>query len=97
VSERIGKVKSAVEQKVGGLARHVESRPIREMFRGKTVWEGVVETFDLTRNPKTNRCYAWSYEADGETQYVTVSATVQISSPELAVRAFIASQRDLRR
>jgi hypothetical protein len=92
VSERIDKLKSAVEQKVGGIARHVESSPIREMFRGNVVWEGVVETFDLSLNPKAKRSYAWSYEQNGETQYVTVLHISPGDSPEMAVKTFIASK-----
>ena len=91
MSERIAKLKSAIERKVGGLARHVESTPIREVFRGERVWEGVVETFDLALNPTVKRCYAWSYEENGETKYVTVSQTLEINSPEMAVKAYIAS------
>ncbi len=92
MSERIDKLKSAVEQKVGGIARHVESRPIREMFRGDIAWEGVVETFDLSLNPKAKRCYAWSYEQNSETQYVTVLHIPPVDSPQMAVKTFIASQ-----
>ena len=56
MSERIENLKSAIQQKVG-LARHVESTPVKEVFRGETVWEGVVETFDISLNPSVKRCY----------------------------------------
>jgi hypothetical protein len=36
----------------------------------ETVWEGVVESFALTGCRKAKRCYAWSDQDNGETQYV---------------------------
>jgi hypothetical protein len=59
VSERISKLKTAIEKKIGGIATHVESVPVIETFRGEVIWEGVVETFDLALNPKAKRCHAW--------------------------------------
>ena len=29
---------------------------------GKTVWEGIVEVFDLRDHPEASRAYAWAYE-----------------------------------
>jgi hypothetical protein len=91
ISERINKLKAAVEQKVGGIARHVESTPIREMFQGDVVWEDAVETFDLL-NPEANCCYAWSYEQNGETQYMTVLHIPPVDSPQSAVKVAMASK-----
>ncbi len=90
MSERIENLKSAIQQKIG-LARYVESTPVKEVFRGETVWEGVVETFDISLNPSVKRCYAWSYPDKGDTQYVTISATDEINSPQMAVKAYVAS------
>jgi hypothetical protein len=41
-------------------AAWVESMPVHEVFRGKTVWRGDVEVFTLTGHPKAKRCYGWS-------------------------------------
>lgn len=38
--------------------------PVREMHNGQTVWDGIVEVFDLTGHPKANRIYAWSHDTD---------------------------------
>jgi hypothetical protein len=43
---------------------HVESVPIKETFQGKTVWEGIVEVFELHGHPKASKLYAWAYETD---------------------------------
>jgi hypothetical protein len=58
-------------------------------FDGKTVWEGVVESFALTSHPKAKRCYAWSYQDKGETQYVNVLEIPPVVSPQTAVQAAI--------
>ena len=62
------------------------------MFRGDVVWEGIVETFDLFLNPEVKRCYAWSYEQNGETQYATVLHIPPVDSPQTAVKVAIASK-----
>jgi hypothetical protein len=39
----------------------IESVPVREEFESETVWDGVVEVFDLENHPTANRAYAWSH------------------------------------
>jgi hypothetical protein len=41
-------------------ANHVGTVPVEEIFRGKTLWKGDVEVFDLTGHPKAKRCYGWT-------------------------------------
>jgi len=55
------------------------------------VWEGVVESFALTGHPKAKRCYAWSYQDNGETQYVNVLEIPPVVSAKTAVQAAIVS------
>ncbi|MCX5861911.1 MAG: hypothetical protein NTW27_07300 [Deltaproteobacteria bacterium] len=45
-------------------ATWVESVPIKETFRGETVWEGEVQVFDVSEHSTATRCYAWSYVTD---------------------------------
>lgn len=76
----------------GVQATHVESVPVKEAFQGKTVWDGVVEVFDLHGHPKTHRIYAWSHETDdpnNPTRHVTVLHIPPVVSPLTAVRAAI--------
>jgi len=73
-------------------SEHVESVPVKEVFQGKTVWDGVVEVFDLKNHPTASRIYAWSYETDDpneSTHHVTVLHAHPVKSAEDAVRAFI--------
>ena len=65
---------------------------LKKSFQGKTVWEGVVEVFDLHDHPKANRVYAWAHETDDPKRpkrHVTVLHIPPVVSPELAVRAAI--------
>ena len=89
--ERIENLRTAIETMHGCKATHERSVPIVEMFGNKTVWEGVVESFALTGHAKAKRCYAWSYQDNGETQYINVLEIPPVVSPQTAVRAAIAS------
>ena len=76
----------------GVESKHVESVPVKETFQGKTVWEGIVEVFELRGHPKTERIYAWSHDTDDPKKprrHVTVLHIAPITSPEAAVRAHI--------
>ena len=73
----------------GAEARHVKSVPVKEEHEGKTVWDGVVEVFDLIGHPKTHRVYAWAHGGSGKTRHITVLHIPPVISPETAVRAAI--------
>jgi hypothetical protein len=74
----------------GAEATHVQSVPVKEQHQGKTVWDGVVEVFDLIGHPKTHRVYAWAHETEsGKRRHVTVLHIPPAVSPETAVRAAI--------
>ena len=72
-------------------ATHVQSIRVTERHYGKTVWDGVVEVFDLTGHPKAKRVYAWGHEtSDSDNlRHVTVLHVPPVVSPETAVRAAI--------
>jgi len=92
VSERIDKLREAVETMHKCKARHVGSEPVVEMFLGEVAWDGVVETFDIEGHPKAKRCYAWSFIENGEPQYTTVLEIPPVDSPQSAVKVAIASK-----
>jgi hypothetical protein len=72
----------------GVESTHVESIPIKEVFQGKTVWDGIVEVFELHGHPKAPKIYAWAYETDNpkKPKHVTVLHLGPVRSPLLAVR-----------
>ena len=76
-------------------ATHIESVPIKEMFQGRTVWEGVVEVFELHGHPKAPKVYAWAHDTDDPKKakrHVTVLHIPPVVSPVLAVRAAIVQE-----
>ncbi len=71
-------------------SRHVESVRVTETWQGETVWDGVVEVFDLVGHPTAKRAYAWAHETDqGKTRYVAVLHEGPVDSPQNAVKAAI--------
>jgi len=73
-------------------SRHLESIPVKEMFQGKTVWEGVVEIFELIGHPTAERLYASTHathDPENPCRHVTVLHSQPLKSAEDAVRAVI--------
>jgi hypothetical protein len=88
MSERIEHIRQAVETMHKCTARHVESKPVIELFQGKVAW---VASSRLSRlqGILAKRCYAWMYVDKGEPQYVTVLERPPVDSAETAVQAAI--------
>ena len=90
--EYIQELRGVIHKLHGGKAVHEESVPVKEVFQGKTVWDGVVEVFHLDGHPLTNRVYAWMHDTGDPSkpkQHVTVLHIDPALSPAGAVRAFI--------
>lgn len=92
MSERIENIRTAIETMHKCKAMHERSAVVVEKFGGKTVWEGVVESFALTGHPKAKRCYAWSYHDGKEVRYVNALEIPPVSSPETAVKVAISAE-----
>lgn len=92
----VDQLQQAVEgQHGGGKAVLVSAEPVKEVFNGQTVWEGVVHVFDLEGHPRATRAYAWSSPIEG-TERRTFYAVLHlggIRSPLDAVRAAIVAER----
>lgn len=85
-------LKDVIHRLHGVESAHVQSVPVKEMFQGKTVWEGIVEVFDLKHHPTAARIYAWAHDTDNPKKprrHVTVLHSSPVDSPEAAVRASI--------
>jgi hypothetical protein len=91
VSDRIEKLRDAIETMHECKAEHVGSQLVIEFFRGKMAWDGMVEVFALVNHPKAKRAYAWSYPDGSDTRFVTVLEIPPVENAETAVRAAIAS------
>lgn len=91
----IEELQDVIHRLHGARATHVKSAPVTETFQGQTVWDGVVEVFDLIGHPKANRVYAWAHETDDPKQpkrYVTVLHLPPAVSPETAVKSAIVQE-----
>lgn len=70
-------------------AKHMATVPVKELFKGQTVWEGEVEVFMLLGHPKAKKGYAWAVQ-DGERSDITAVLEIPpVESPVTAVRASI--------
>jgi hypothetical protein len=96
----IGELQEVIQRLHGAEARHVESVPVKESFQGQTVWEGVVEVFDLIGHSVATRVYAWTHETDDPAnpkRHVIVLHSGPVFSPLTAVRASIVQEFKLGR
>lgn len=92
--EYIERLQMVIHQLHGCSSQHVGTVPVHEVFRGKTVWQGDVEVFNLTGHAKAKRCFAWSHregQGDEGERFVAVLEIPPVESPETAVRASIVS------
>ena len=88
----IDELREVIRKLHGAHATHVESVPVKEMFKGETVWEGIVEVFDLRDHPTASRAYAWAHDTDNPERpkrHVAVLHIHPVTSPIMAVRAAI--------
>lgn len=98
--EYIERLQLTIAHLHGCDATHVESVPVHEVFRGQTVWLGIVEVFALSGHPQAKKAYAWSHRAGKDDQgerIVTVLEIPPVESPVTAVRASIVSDGKKRR
>jgi hypothetical protein len=95
VTEYLDELRNAIRRLHGVESSHIESVPVKEVFRGETVWEGKVEVFKLHGHPKANRAYAWSHDTGDPNhprKHVTVLHIPPVLSAAMAVRAAIAQE-----
>ena len=91
----IDELRDAIRKLHGAKATHRESVPVKEVFNGETVWDGIVEVFHLEGHPKANTAYAWLHDTGDPskpTQHVAVLHVPPVVSPLTAVRAFIVQE-----
>lgn len=91
----IEELRDVIRRLHGAEATHVESVAVKETFKGQTVWEGIVEVFDLVGHPTAHRVYAWANDtSDTERprQHVTVLHLHPVKSAQDAVRAAIVQE-----
>jgi hypothetical protein len=91
----IEELRDVIRRLHGVEATHVESVPVKETFEARTVWEGIVEVFELRGHPKAPKVYAWAHDTDDPKQprrHVTVLHIAPVLSAEAAVKAAIVQE-----
>ena len=91
----IQELQEVIRRLHGAEAEHIESVPVKETFKGETVWEGIVEVFDLTGHATAQRVYAWAHDTSNPEhprRHVTVLHLHPIKSAQDAVRAAIVQE-----
>jgi hypothetical protein len=84
-------LKQAIEATHGATnIVHLKTEPVKEVFQGKTAWEGDVEVFAIT-HPKASCCYAWGFKDSDKWHITTVLELPPVVSPETAVKVAIAA------
>ena len=94
MATHIEELKDVIRKLHGVEATHRESVNVKEVFNGETVWEGIVEVFDLIGHPKASVAYAWTNKTDDpdNPHHVTVLHLGPIKSAVDAVRAAIVEE-----
>lgn len=91
MSDYVNELAKAIRYTHGANASHVESVPVTEVFRGKTIWEGHVEVFTITGHPRAKQCFAWGFKDGKGWQITAVLCLPPVTSPETAVKVAIAA------
>ena len=79
-----------MEQRERCRAKDIQSLRVKEKWIEETLWDGVVETFDLLNHPTAKRAYAWEKWEPGEKpQYTVVLGIPPVNSANDAVKAAI--------
>jgi len=86
----IERLQMVIQERHKCRATHRTSVYVKEVFEGKTLWEGDVEVFSIFGHPETKWCYGWSC---GEPeQFITILELPPVDSPQSAVKVGIAQQ-----
>lgn len=88
--EYIGRLQLTIQHLHNCGAVHRDTVPVREVFQGKTLWQGDVEVFGLDGHPKAKRCYGWSYGEPEE--FITILELPPVDSAQSAVKVGVSYQ-----
>jgi hypothetical protein len=94
-SDYIQMLEEAVRKAYGCQTKHAGWVALREVFRGKTIWDGTVHLFDLTGHPTAKLAYAWGHamrDTGNEVRVVTVLGVPPVDSPLKAVQVSIVAE-----
>ena len=92
--DKLKQLAQAIRQFHACEPKHLETVEVTETFRGKVVWQGSVEVFEVDDHPKAKRCYAWTYEdkATAQPRVAAILGLRLIPSAADAVKVFIMAE-----
>ncbi|HEV2136856.1 MAG TPA: hypothetical protein VGR47_21735 [Terracidiphilus sp.] len=88
----IEELQGVIRKLHGVHSTHIQCVPVTEQHAGQTIWDGIVEVFELHGHPKATHAYAWTHDTDDPEhprRSVTVLKIPPAVSPESAVRVAI--------
>jgi hypothetical protein len=92
--KEITELKNAIRATHDCESLHVKSIPVKQAFEDETVWEGMVEVFELIGHPKAKRAYAWVYRDDQQNDSIVVLEIPPVDCPQSAVKLAVASKAE---
>jgi hypothetical protein len=96
VNQYILELQEFIQKMYGVQSMHIDSLRVTQVLQDDTVWDGVIEIFELYRHPKAPIVYAWAQDPNKPgmpRKYFAVLHLNSIDSPEAAVKAAIVQQR----
>lgn len=96
VSHYIVELQELIQKMYGVQSMHIDSVRVTEVLEDNTVWDGMIEVFELHGHPRAPIVYAWALNMNKPgmpKKYFAVLHLNLVDSPEAAVRAAIVPQR----
>lgn len=93
MKDQIERIQSLLERRYRIKAVPLSSVPVREVFDGDFVWEGIVETFVVLDKPGIRRAYGWLTAAP-DPECIILLEIPPVAGPHTAVRTYMSSLRN---
>ena len=68
---------------------HLETVAVVDTFRGQTMWNGIVEVFELLGHAEAKRAYGWSIGKGADERFTAVLEIPPVRDALTAVRASV--------
>ena len=96
VSQNIAKLQEYIQTMYGVRAMHIDSLRTTQILEDYTIWDGMIEVFELNGHPKASVVYAWTQNTSKRgkpEKYFAVLHLNSVDSPEAAVKAAFIQER----
>ena len=91
--ERIQALTHRIEEAHAVRATHLQTVLVERTEKGKVLWSGEVEIFQVEGHPKAKTAYGWGMEGTGEAiEWVTILGLTPTVDANKAVQAYLMSE-----